>query len=329
MGGSPSSTGGALRLGFAGTPEFAASILTSLIEARRQPVIVYTQPDRPGRRGRRPLPPPVKTLALAHGLAIRQPPNLVGEATALAELGLDVLVVAAYGLLLPQTVLERPAPGCINVHASLLPRWRGAAPVERAIMAGDRETGVSIMRMDEGLDTGPVYLTRRCTIMPDTDGPGLEAELARLGSEALLDCLDRLDSLSPTPQPEGGITYARKLTRNDAILRWEAPAAVLERQVRALRGRLPAFTRAGDVRVSVLAARTEPAPFQAAPGTILAIGTGGIIVACGEGALVILSLRLDVGQGRPLTAGDAVNGYPDVFAPGQQLTAPASPSPRS
>ncbi len=229
-----------LRLGFAGTPEFAARILHALLAAARVPAVVYTQPDRPAGRRRRLSASPVKTLAEQHNLPVRQPRSLrpAEEAAALRAADLDVFVVAAYGLILPTAVLTAPRFGCINVHASLLPRWRGAAPVERAIMAGDTETGVSIMHMEQGLDTGPVYLQRRLAITPDLDGPSLEARLADLGAEALLECLVRLPDLRPQPQAPEGVTYAAKLSRADAAIDWTLLAVVIERKIRALRGRM-------------------------------------------------------------------------------------------
>jgi methionyl-tRNA formyltransferase len=312
---------GVQRLGFAGTPEFAAGILQALLQAGRTPVVVYTQPDRPVGRGRRLRPSPVKSLAEAHGLPVRQPASLrrPGEAEHLAELDLDALVVVAYGLILPPPVLEAPRYGCINVHASLLPRWRGAAPVERAILAGDTETGVCIMRMDAGLDTGPVYQCRRCPITRETDAPALEGELGKLGQAALLDCLARLPALTPTPQPETGVTYAHKLTRADAEIRWQAPADAIERQVRALAGRLAPFAHADGARVSLLAARALAQAPAAPPGTIEAADRRGIRVACGEGVLELTALKLSIGKGQPLSAADAVNGYRNLFAPGKVL----------
>lgn len=312
-----------LKLAFAGTPDFAARILEALLDAGRVPAVVYTQPDRPAGRGRKLSPSAVKVLAEQHGLPLRQPSSLkdVAEVLALEEQALDVLVVAAYGLLLPPPVLAAPRLGCINVHASLLPRWRGAAPIERAIMAGDSETGACIMQMDAGLDTGPVYLCRRCPITDDTDAASLERQLASLGSEALLHCLERLPSLTPEPQPAEGVSYAAKLTRADAIIQWQRPAVEIERQVRALADRLPPFSQAGETRLTVLAARAESGA-AGSPGTVLAFGRNGLAVACGEGVLNIQRLRLNVGKGRPMSAAEAANGYAALFAPGTRLTGP-------
>jgi methionyl-tRNA formyltransferase len=310
-----------LRLGFAGTPDFAATILKALMRAGRTPAVVYTQPDRPAGRGRKLHPSPVKVLALEHGLPLQQPASLraSAEAAAMLAFDLDVLVVAAYGLLLPAAILGVPRAGCVNVHASLLPRWRGAAPVERALLAGDAETGACIMQMDEGLDTGPVYMCRRCAITPTMDAPALEARLAELGSEALLTCLDQWSELKPSPQASAGVTYARKLTRSDAQIEWGQSATHVERQVRALRGRTPPFTEVGQTRVSVLEANVlEKAPASPA-GTILAAGPGGIQIACGSGVLNVLRLRLSLGKGQPLAAADAINGYGKLFRVGSRL----------
>ncbi len=312
-----------LRLGFAGTPVFAAKILQALIDAGRQPAVVYTQPDRPSGRGRRVQPSPVKLVAAAEGIPLEQPATLRDPAAAelLASYQLDVLIVAAYGLILPGDVLETPAKGCINVHASLLPRWRGAAPIERAIMAGDEESGISIMKMDKGLDTGPVYATRPWPITRETDAAALEQALARVGSVALLDCLENLDQLQPEPQPECGATYASKLNRSDAAIRWGEAALRIERQVRALNDRMPAFATSDEARVRILKARAEPAVSAdpVPPGTIIAADKSGICVACGEGSLRITQLRLNLGKGQALSAAAALNGYPKLLGAGRVL----------
>jgi methionyl-tRNA formyltransferase len=311
-----------LRLGFAGTPEFAATILAALLASGRTPVVVYTQPDRPTGRGRRTRPGAVARLAAAHGLDVRQPATLrePDSAAILAGFGLDVLVVAAYGLILPQAILDVPRYGCVNVHASLLPRWRGAAPIERAIMAGDTATGVSIMRMERGLETGPVYLAREWPIGPATTGTELEADLANLGAELLIECLNRLPHIEAVPQPSAGASYAPKLTTADAAIDWTASATVIGRQVRALCGRRPAFTFAGDTRVQVLAASPDEDSASAgvAPGTVIAAAArSGITVACGTGALRITRLQLNRGKGLPMHAADALNGFPDLLGVGR------------
>jgi len=316
-----------LRIGFAGTPPFAATILKGLL-GRHRPLIVYTQPDRRSGRGQRVQPSAVKTVAAIHDIPIRQPESLraPGEAEALEAFDLDVLVVAAYGLLLPPSILRVPKMGCINVHASLLPRWRGAAPVERAIMAGDAETGVCIMQMDEGLDTGPVFLCRSWPIAATTDGSTLEAQLAELGAEALLNCLDQLPGLEPRPQAQTGVKYAAKLTRLDAEINWQRPAVEIERQVRALRGRMPAFTTSGVTRMNVLEALVVEGDPSEPAGTVLGAGAAGIRIACGADSLAIRRLQLNIGKGQPLSAADAINGYGRLLAPGTRF-GPAADAP--
>jgi methionyl-tRNA formyltransferase len=314
-----SSASGSRRLAFAGTPEFAATILAGLLAAQQRPIMVLTQPDRPAGRGRRMQPSPVKALALAHGLPVETPARLRTESALalLRDLALDVLVVAAYGLILPRSMLALPVHGCINVHASLLPRWRGAAPIEHAIMAGDRETGVSIMQMDAGLDTGAVYLRRSIPIEPDATGDRLRDQLAQLGSDALLDVLAHLDSAIAEPQDDTGATYAPKLSSADAVLDWTQPAELLERRIRALYSRLPAVAfRAGE-RIRVLGAELAGvAGGGAPPGTVLTADRRGIIVACGSGTLCITRLQLTRGKARPLGVAEALNGYPDLFRVG-------------
>lgn len=312
-----------LKLGFAGTPEFAATILAGLVAHGYRPAVVYTQPDRPIGRGRKLRPGPVKALAEAEGIELLQPATLRSPQAveSLARFRLDLLVVVAYGLLLPEPILEIPRLGCINVHASLLPRWRGAAPVERAIMAGDEMTGVSIMRMDRGLDTGPVYLQRSCPIGERATGPELEQALASLGLEALLACLGALPGLVPQSQPGEGVSYAHKLTPADALIDWSDDARVVDRQVRALCGRLPAFTFSGGTRIQVLAATAGTGSATgAAPGSIVtASARTGITVACGNGTLTITRLQLNRGKGLPMSAADALNGFQDLIGAGQVL----------
>jgi methionyl-tRNA formyltransferase len=316
-----------LRLGFAGTPEFAARILQALLDHDIRPAVVYCQPDRPGRRGRRLLPPPVKFLAQAHGLPVHQPDSLraPAEAVTLAAYALDVLVVAAYGLILPKRILDLPRFGCLNVHASLLPRWRGAAPIERAILEGDRETGVCIMQMDAGLDTGPVVSRRPWPIAPGTDAPALSEQLASLGADMLLDCLAAAPPWPATPQDGTGVTYAHKLTRADARVVWAGDAGRIARQVLALAGRMPPSARTNDMQVRLLAATAEQGPDGAPAGTIVAADADGIRVACGRGVLRITRLQLSAGKGRPMRAADAVNGYPGLFAVGYRLLDGAAP----
>ena len=310
-----------LRLGFAGTPSFAAHILEALIASPHTLAVAYTQPDRRAGRGRRTKPSPVKATCAAHGIAVRQPTTLRSEQAAaeLAQQQLDVLIVAAYGLILPPAILATPRLGCINVHASLLPRWRGAAPVERAIMAGDAETGVCIIQMDEGLDTGPVFARSVVPIDDEIDGPALELTLAKTGADLLVDCLADIESRTPVPQTESGATYAHKLSPADATINWHSAAPDLARQVRALCGRLPATVVLGEVRLRILGAKPTHLSTTAHPGTIVRSDKSGIFVACGKGALQLIRLQLNLGKGKPLDAAAARNGYPELFREGASL----------
>ena len=310
------------RVGFAGTPEFAAVILSALIKDRQNLQVVYTQPDRRAGRGRRLTANPVKQLALNHGISVAQPVTLKTPEAQRDLNGhqLDLLIVAAYGLILPQAILDTPRLGCVNVHASLLPRWRGAAPVERAIMAGDSETGVSIMHMDAGLDTGPVYASRRVPITATSQGPELEAELAACGAALLLELLPNIEAQQPVPQTDAGTTYAHKLTKADAAVSWNTDAIVVDRQIRALCGRMPATVVRGDFRIKLLRASPLPEPpASSAPGTIVRSGAEGIVVACKPGCISLERLQLNKGKGTPMDAQAACNGYPDVFAAGKSL----------
>lgn len=318
-----------LRIGFAGTPEFAAIILRALLSATFEVVVVYTQPDRRAGRGRRLQASQVKQLAAAHHLEIRQPASLRNEAAPreLAAFDLDVFVVAAYGLILPESLLSVPRQGCINVHASLLPRWRGAAPVVRAIMAGDQQTGISIMQMDAGLDTGPVLAQVSCPIGADTLGCDLEAELADTGASCLIDCLSQLDTLQAEPQSEAGASYAKKITPADAVIDWSRSAHHIDRQIRALYGRLSVATTVAHLKLTVLEAAWQPESASDGastdvPGTILNVSRNGIQVACGAGQLILHRLQLNHAKGRPLSAADAINGYPKIFASGVHLGDP-------
>ena len=271
-----------LDLVFIGTPDFAATILSALIAAGHRVMAAYSQPPRPTGRGHRLQRSPVQELAEQHGIAVRCPASLRDPAVQaeFAALGAEVAVVAAYGLILPQPVLNAPRRGCLNVHASLLPRWRGAAPIQRAILAGDRETGVTIMQMDEGLDTGAMLLQQAAPIGPQTTAGGLTETLAALGGRLIVEALGRLDALTPQPQPEAGVTYAKKLSREEARLDWHATASRLERQVRAFDPWPGAFFALGDERIRVLAAAVETR--RGRPGTVL---DDRLTIACGEGAL--------------------------------------------
>ena len=304
-----------MRLVFAGTPGFAVPSLHAAM-GKGEVVAVYTQPDRPAGRGRGLQMSMVKQAALAAGLEVRQPESLrTREARqSLRALEPDVMVVVAYGLILPQSILDIPVHGCWNVHASLLPRWRGAAPVQRALEAGDTHTGVCLMRMEKGLDTGPVYL-RQTTAISDTEtGGDLTERLSGMGAQVLADGLGLLRAgLLPSarPQPEEGATYARKVEKSDAPLDWALPAEVLARKVRAFNPWPIAEAMVAGERVRIHGAVAIALAHGMAPGTLLHAGREGIDIACGEGALRIRVLQRD--GGKAVTAADWLNARRDLM----------------
>lgn len=275
-----------LRLAFMGTPAFAVPSLRALAAAGHTIVAVYTQPPRPAGRGHATRLSPVHEVAEANGWPVRTPRSLrdAAEHEAFAALALDVAVVVAYGLILPPAILSAPRLGCLNVHASLLPRWRGAAPIQRAILAGDVETGITIMQMDEGLDTGPVLVRDAVPITAETTAADLHDCLAERGAALLMEALDGFTNgrLTATPQPSEGATYAEKLSRAESQLDWRRPAAALERQVRALSPWPSATFETAEERIKVLAAQALERDHGAAPGTVL---DERLTIACGEGAL--------------------------------------------
>ena len=306
-----------MRIVFAGTPDFAVPSLR-VAAARGEVVAVYTQPDRPAGRGRGLAASPVKQEAQRLGLPVLQPQTLrtVEARRALAALQPDLMVVVAYGLLLPPKVLAIPRHGCWNVHASLLPRWRGAAPIQRAIEAGDAETGVCLMQMEQGLDTGPVLLERSTPIGAEETAGQLHARLADLGAEVLSDGLSLLRAgMRPTPrvQPDEGVTYAHKLDKAEARLDWAQPAALLARKVRAYQPWPVAEAEVAGELLRVHGAVALPLAHRAAPGTVLAAGRAGIDVACAEGALRIRTLQR--AGGKVVTAADYLNARRDLAAP--------------
>ena len=298
-----------MRLIFMGTPDFALTALKALATAGHDLAGIYAQPARRAGRGKALRPSPVQVWAEGRGLPVRTPASFAEQEAAaeFSALKADAAVVAAYGLILPQAVLDAPLHGCLNIHASLLPRWRGAAPIQRAIQAGDAETGITIMQMEAGLDTGPILLQRRVPITDTATAGGLHDELAALGAEAMAEVLAWLDGaaagdLAPRLQPRSGATYARKVDKSEARIDWSQPAAHIERTVRAFDPVPGAFFETGGRRIRILYA--ELAEGAGAPGTVL---DGNLTVACGEGALRPLRVQR---QGKdPMAAADLLRGF--------------------
>jgi methionyl-tRNA formyltransferase len=297
----------ALRIVYMGTPDFAVGPLAALIEAGHEVACVYSQPPRPSGRGQKVQLSPVHAFAEARGIEVRTPRRLraAEDQEAFAELQADVAVVAAYGLILPKPVLDAPRHGCINIHASLLPRWRGAAPIQHAILAGDAETGVTVMQMDEGLDTGAMLLSEAVPITAQTTASTLHDALAALGSRLIADTLARLaaGSLTATPQPTAGVTYAAKLSRDDGRLDWRHPSVNLERQVRALTPWPGTWFLHGDTVLKVSAAELAPQA-DGPPGTVL---DDRLTIACGTGAF--RPTRIQRPSKAPMAAHDLLLGY--------------------
>ncbi len=307
-----------MKVAFAGTPEFAAKALQALLSAGFEVPLVLTQPDRPAGRGMKLQASPVKQLALEHGLAVAQPRGLKLDGrwsqdaaqaqAALQAAGAQVMVVAAYGLILPAWVLHTPPHGCLNIHASLLPRWRGAAPIHRAVQAGDPRSGVTIMQMDEGLDTGPVLLMEPVDLAPQETTASLHDKLADVGGRLMVEALELLacGGLQPRPQAEEGVCYAHKIEKAEAPLDWSQPALSLERRIRAFDPFPGATARFGDEVLKVWKAQARPDPSSNAvaaqpvmPGTVLAVQPDGVEVACGQGSLMLLELQRAGGRRQP------------------------------
>ena len=324
-----------MRLIFAGTPEFAQVAMAALHAAGHQIVLVLTQPDRPAGRGMKLQPSPVKQWALDHAVPVAQPRSLrldgkypedasVARQTLLdAKLDhqADAMIVAAYGLILPQWVLDLPPKGCLNIHASLLPRWRGAAPIHRAIEAGDTQTGITIMQMDAGLDTGDMLLVLPCAIAPTDTTAVLHDRLAGLGGQAIVQALASLDALPHQPQPDEGVNYAHKIDKAEAALDWSLSAEVLARRIRAFDPfpgmTVPLTTDAGVETLKLWQATAHPSVQVAQPGTVLSADASGVRVACGEGQLCLTQLQRP--GGKRLGAADFLRGCP--LQPGQRLVA--------
>lgn len=307
-----------MRIIFAGTPDFAAQHLAALLRADHEVVAVYTQPDRPAGRGKKLQPSAVKALALEHGLEVQQPQSLKTAAAQqqLTGYAADLMVVVAYGLILPPKVLNTPRLGCINVHGSLLPRWRGAAPIQRAIWAGDKVTGVTIMQMEAGLDTGPMLLKESLAIAPDETSASLYARLAETGPEALLDALRRLDNdgLPAEPQDESKATYAHKLKKDEARIDWQQPADFIERCIRAFNPWPGTEFTVNGQRFKVWEAEVVPGDETKAPGTLLDMGKNTLCIQTQSGALKITRLQ-PIGK-KPMSTPDVLNARRDLLSPG-------------
>ncbi len=314
-------TSSPLRIVFAGTPEFAAAHLEALIAGGFEVVSAYSQPDRPSGRGKKLVPTPVKAVAEQHGIAVHQPLTL-NDADSLAQLaGLkpEVMVVVAYGLLLPPAVLALPRYGCINVHASLLPRWRGAAPIERAILANDAESGVCVMQMEQGLDTGPVLQRVATPINSDDNSATLTTRLQQLGCAALIDVLHALPAgtLRAEPQNAALATYARKMQKEEAQIDWTRSAADIHNQVRALFPRSPAWTLHDGKRLRLIRAAVGNDSCDTLPGTVVEVSAHSIKIACGSGVLEVFEVQM---EGKPaMGIGSLLNGHPGFFKAGSRF----------
>lgn len=315
-----------MRIIFAGTPPFAARHLAVLLE-QHEIIAVYTQPDRKAGRGKKLMPSAVKQLALENQLTVEQPLSLKAdeEQEKLRNYNADIMVVAAYGMLLPQSVLEIPRYGCINVHASLLPQWRGAAPVERAIMAGDTETGITIMQMDEGLDTGDMLLKARCKIGPTETGDSLREKLIEVGAPLLVNALDLIEhgKQSPEKQDDACTSYAKKLDKSETLIDWQQTAISIERKVRALTSALSCFSMLNGQRVRIVSCKAcESGTPNEKPGVIELLSSHietdthepCLKVSCGSGSLIVDAVQIPGGKAMSLAA--LLNGKPDSFSTG-------------
>jgi methionyl-tRNA formyltransferase len=299
---------------FAGTPDIAAHCLNALLQSSHEVIAVYTQPDRQAGRGKKLSPSPVKLMAQAHQIPVYQPEKL----TAL-DLSADIMVVVAYGLILPESVLTAPKHGCINVHTSLLPKYRGAAPMQQAILNGEKETGVSVMQLDKGCDTGPVLLQKACAISPKDTSETLLNTLTLLGAQALLETLDAIEkgTAIATPQDKSQATYASKIEKQDGCLRWDKSAMQLDQAIRAYQPWPIAYSFIHGDRINFLEATVMGAPSSEPPGTILSVTKAGIIVATGKGQLQIEKIQLPGKKPMPVSA--VLNGHPQFFQIGMMF----------
>lgn len=298
------------RIIFAGTPEFSVPCLQTLVDSQHEVCAVYTQPDRPAGRGRKLQASPVKQLALQHRLPIYQPTSLRDSATQtdLKVLNADLMVVVAYGLILPKAILAAPQLGCVNVHASLLPRWRGAAPIQRALLEGDEQTGITLMQMEAGLDTGPMLANIACLILPHDTAGTLHDRLSRLGAKLLGHNLDNLENLIPVVQNEADATYAPKLEKSEAQLNWKQSATVLARKIRAFNPWPIAQAQINGQTLRLWMAEVLDEPHSSPPGTLLRAQRTGLDVATGEGILRLL--RVQKAGGKPIDVADFLNAHP-------------------
>lgn len=316
-----------LRVIFAGTPEFAAIALKALLAhaPNINVVAAYTQPDRPSGRGRQLKASPVKEVALEHAIAVYQPDNFkqANDLEQLKQLDADLMIVVAYGIILPLSILNAPRLGCINIHASLLPRWRGAAPIQRAIAAGDLETGITIMQMDEGLDTGDMLFVKRCTIEPTDTGSSLHDKLAKLGASSLLEAIELIqdDKIKAIAQDNALACYAHKLNKKEAFINWQHSASQIEQQVRAFNSWPVAQTYFAGKVIRIWQAQVEATQTSSNEnvGEVIAINKDSIVVACAQGCLGITEIQL--AGAKRMTVQALLNGRPDLFKKGQGFSA--------
>jgi methionyl-tRNA formyltransferase len=311
-----------LKIIFAGTPEFAAVALRTLIESHHEVVAVYTQPDRPSGRGLKLTHSAVKEVAINYKLPVYQPANLKSESDqqVIADFHADVMVVAAYGLILPAAILAMPRLGCINIHGSLLPRWRGAAPIQRAIYAGDAKTGVTIMQMDQGLDTGPILLTREYTIEPEDNSQTLYDKLSVIGANACLETLDLLaeNKITPIAQDNSLATYAQKISKEEALIDWQQPALELEYEIRAFNPWPVAYTSWQGQNLRIWSAKALQQVHNAEARTILKASREGVDIATSNGVLRLLEVQLP--GGKAMSIADFYNAHHDKLIVGQHLS---------